>query len=361
MADPRRRALVAVRGLDSVGLIAAVVLVLVIPNLGAGNLSLATSWLILAILAYGVDLVYASTRHMSLVHAALWGVSAYVTLGLQSHRNWNFWQVAPAAVVASVVVAALIALVAYRLNGLYFSILTFVIGEILVLCFTNLTSLTGGASGTFGALRPSLFGVDLSGSTNFFYLTAVTLALVIGLMVLVRRSTWGRMAMAIGDNESQALALGVRSNFVKRSIFVLSAIPTGVSGVFYGTFSGAIQPSLFGGDIAIALILIALLGGSGFVAGPLIGAAVYIFVPAWLPWNSEVSTGVVGLVFILLIRMAPRGIWPALRDVVIAVAGGGSLRALLRRVPQASPADGFSTEAEVDALLDDDESGEKVS
>jgi branched-chain amino acid transport system permease protein len=360
MADLEKRSAFALRTLDGLGLAGAIILLLILPSSDAHTLSLATSWLILAALAYGLDLVYAATRHMSLVHAALWGVAAYVMLGMQAHRHWTFWQGVPAAVLGCTIAAAVIALVAYRLNGLYFSILTFVVGEIIILCFTNLHSLTGGASGTFGLFRPTVFGFDVTPPKRFFYFTAGMVAVVILYVKAVRRSRLGRMAMAIGDNEDQARAVGVRTGTVKRWIFILSAVPTGLAGVYYGTFSGAIQPGQFGGDVGIALILITLLGGSGYVAGPLIGAAVYTFVPDWLPVEHEVSSGLVGLVFIVLIRIAPQGIWPALRDLAVGIATGSPLAALTKRL-RARKESPVAVDEPPNALISDDAAeGERV-
>jgi branched-chain amino acid transport system permease protein len=132
---------------------------------------------------------------------------------------------------------------------------------------------------------------------------------------LIMRSPFGQKAKAVGESEDLAESLGIGSYRTKVSIFVLSSIPAAISGMLYATFSGAIQPELFGPEVGIGTVLMAILGGSGSLFGPLLGAVIYIFTPVVLPLGPVVGTGAVGLVFILVIRLSPGGLSARIADM----------------------------------------------
>ena len=286
-----------------------VVLAVALPGFTSpGFLTVSASLLVTAQLVLSVDLVFASIKQMSLVHAALMGIAAYLMLGLQSEQHWSFWPAFGASIVGCLVAAAVIATFVFRASGYYFAILTFVISEIIVLAFNNLTGIAGGSGGLFFFTTGTLFGLQLGSESVIFGVICVATLLMFGYVWLIRRSGLGRQASAIGDNEALARAVGMPVTRTKQAIFIASALPTGVAGALYATSVGAIQPSLFDVQLGVAAVLMALLGGSGYMAGPLIGAAVYVGLPEVIPVNPEVGTGLVGLLFVLLIRVSPEGV-----------------------------------------------------
>jgi branched-chain amino acid transport system permease protein len=237
-------------------------------------------------------------------------------------------------VLATVVVAAAMSVIVFRVSGYYFAILTFVVSQVINLCFTNL-SITGGPSGLFAFSQASVLGLDVAKPVEMYRLSIVATVVVFVGVFLFRRSRLCRKANAVGENEPLARALGLRQQWIKRQVFVVSAIPVAISGALYATSVGAIQPGLFGPQVAIAVILMTLLGGSGSILGPLLGGAVYIVLPQALPLNPTVATGVVGILFILIIRVAPRGLWPAISEMAQWVVA--RLRGRARSRPPTTP------------------------
>jgi branched-chain amino acid transport system permease protein len=285
------------------------VVVIALPSIGGpGFLTVVVALLITAQLVLGVDLVFSSIRQMSLVHAALMGISAYLVLVLQGKWHWSFWAAFGGAFVACLVAAAIISTFVFRVTGYYFAILTFVISQLIVLSFSNLTSITGGSSGYFLFTQTRFLGMNLGTVSGIFRLAAIATFLLFLYGWAVRRSVLGAKASAIGDNEPLAKAVGMPTTEVKQLMFIASAVPVGIAGALDGTALGAIQPSLFGATLGIAVVLMALLGGSGYIVGPLIGAAIYIGLPEVIPLNSEAAVGVLGALFILLIRISPNGL-----------------------------------------------------
>ena len=279
-------------------------------------LSLATSWLIFAGLVYGVDLVHGTLNFLSLAHIALWAIAAYGMFIFEAGFGINFWVAAGLTIPICIVVAIAIASFAFRTAGYYFAILTFVVAELIRLGFTNnVRGLTGGSEGLFFFARPTIFGFQLIDPGVFFRFSLICLAATLVFTYAVRASDFGWKCSAVGESRDLAEALGIDTYRTKVIVFALSAIPAAVSGILYGMFSGAINPDLFGPDAGIGTILSAILGGTGTMAGPLIGAAIFIIGPSVVPFGPNIAQGALGLLFILTIRFSPVGISPRIMQL----------------------------------------------
>jgi branched-chain amino acid transport system permease protein len=292
------------------------VALLILPDaLRYSTLSLATSWVTFSILVYGVDLVHGSIGYLSLAHVGIWAIGAYGIFIFQLQQHLNFWESALLTIPICMVAAVIIAAFAFRTSGYYFALLTFVISELIRLGADNLRGLTGGHDGLFLFDRPALLGMSLRDPATFFRFAVLCLLAVMVFNYLIMRSPFGQKAKAVGESEDLAESLGIGSYRTKVSIFVLSSIPAAISGMLYATFSGAIQPELFGPEVGIGTVLMAILGGSGSLFGPLLGAVIYIFTPVVLPLGPVVGTGAVGLVLILVIRLSPGGLSARIADM----------------------------------------------
>ena len=290
---------------------------LVIPDgMRYSTLSLATSWVIFSILVYGVDLVHGSIGYLSLAHVGIWAIGAYAIFIFQLEQHYGFWESALLTIPVCMAAAIIIAAFAFRTSGYYFALLTFVISELIRLGADNLRSLTGGHDGLFLFDRPTVLGLSFRDPATFFRFVVLCLLAVMVFNYLIMRSPFGQKAKAVGESEDLAESLGIGSYRTKVTMFVLSSIPAAISGLLYATFSGAIQPELFGPDVGIGTVLMAILGGSGSLFGPLLGAVIYIFTPVVLPLGPVVGTGAVGLVLILVIRLSPGGLSARIVDIV---------------------------------------------
>jgi branched-chain amino acid transport system permease protein len=293
------------------------VLVWIVPvYLSYHSRSIATTWLIFAMLVYGVDLLNASVRYLSLAHVAIWSTAAYSVLILQVHGHFGFWSSVGISTAICLGLGLAIASFSFRTSGYYFALLTFVIAQLINLVYTNdFRGLTGGPVGIFLFERPHLFGVDTSQAVPFLRIVGFAVVVVILFVILVRTSRLGRLAAAIGQENDLAEALAIPTYRVKVIMFVLSIVPAIVAGILYALQQGAITPDLFGPQVAFAVVLVAILGGSGTLAGPLLGAAVYVFAPEVLPFDPTVDYGAVGLLLILIIRFAPSGLSVGLASI----------------------------------------------
>jgi ABC-type branched-subunit amino acid transport system permease subunit len=291
-----------------------------------GTLSLATTCLIFAGLVYGIDLLNGLMRYLSLAHVGLWAIAGYAFFDFQLKAGLGWFPAALLVFPVTVIAAFLIAVVAFRTTGYYFAVFTFIVMLTINLALVNLKGLTGGGSGLFVFERPQIFGLDLNSGGTFYEVCLLAMLLTIGFVLLVHRSSLGLRARAIGDSEALPQALGIDTFRKKVALFTLSAVPVALAGILYAMSLGAIQPELYGQNAAIGAVLVAVLGGSGTLLGPFLGAIVYVFAPQIVPGSPVIGEGLVGVLFFLVIRVLPAG----LSSTPTAVLG------LWRRRPAAS-------------------------
>jgi ABC-type branched-subunit amino acid transport system permease subunit len=299
----------------------AFVLLMFAPSaFGPSDMQLLTTWAILAALVYTIDIVFDVLGYLSLVHVGIWGIAAYTVIQLQAKHGFSFGAAAAIACVFSVAAAAVAGAIAFRTQHFYFAILTFIMVSFLVLAETNLKSLTGGGAGAFYFGKSSIFGWALGTRDERFRFCAAVLLFTAAYAFLLRRSRFGKKCRAIGEAQPLAQAVGLQPYRHKLGLFAVSALPLGLIGAGYAVTTSALEPGLFGENIGIAAVLMAIIGGSGTALGPLVGALLYVFVPAKLPFSPSINQALVGVTFILIIRLNPAGVTATLRQGTDCVA-----------------------------------------
>jgi branched-chain amino acid transport system permease protein len=149
---------------------------------------------------------------------------------------------------------------------------------------------------------------------------------------LILRSRVGRVLLAIRQNEALAEAVGVATWRYKLFAFVASAVFAGLAGALYAHFTGFLNPDPFGVDQSLNAILAVILGGSGTLSGPIVGAFAVVFLPEYLRVAETYRLVIYGLILVVATIFMPRGLVP------LAVQGAQALRAAIRRGRRAGPA-----------------------
>jgi len=221
---------------------------------------------IAAILAQSYDWVGGHLGYLNLGHASFFGIGAYA-FGILLRAG----QPLAAAFAAGVLLAAAFALAIsypfFRLRGAYFALATFGLVALLELLASNLSGLTGGSEGLTIPTGDRLY--------HAYYVALVLLAGLVAATAWLARSRLGLALVSIRDDEEVAGAFGVNANGVKCLALVASAAVAGLAGGLYCWYFGYIIPgTVFGLDVAIGPVVMAMLGGSGTVLGPVLGAIV---------------------------------------------------------------------------------------
>ena len=288
-------------------LVILLILVLLGPTyLSVFDLTLAFTLFNYMTLAQSWNLLGGYGGQFSLGHSLFVGAGSYTTAVLLLHSAIPLYLAFPLSGCVAACIATGAALVLMRLREVYFTI-----GS-LGLAMAGLTwminwSYTGATS---GLSLPPTASLDYS---TLYYLSFALLVLTMVCIVLLVRSPFGLRLMAIRDDQEAAAELGVYSFPVKLITFAVSAFFVGVAGALIALNSSSIEPnSAFSLNWVITMIIITIIGGISTSIGPLIGAVVLFTLQQALQGYQNWSTLIIGVLLILIIRLAPDGIWKAL-------------------------------------------------
>ncbi|WP_137289790.1 branched-chain amino acid ABC transporter permease [Natronorubrum halophilum] len=243
------------------------------PLVGGGllrTLALASIW---AIFAMSWDIQSGYTGYISFGHSVLSGAAGYTTALLIVHVDpeLSIWITGPLSVLAALVVGLLVALPTLRLEGPYFSLITFV----AVLLFYRLTTAYGWLGGIPGFGDPDVFTWD---PVVRYYYMVIPMLLIALALTFMARSNLGMILVAIRENEAAVSAAGINPTKFKIWSFALSSIPMGIGGVLLVGFTGNVDPDTFViVDNSIEMIAMAVIGGMSSILGPLGGAFFFEF------------------------------------------------------------------------------------
>ena len=316
--DRRGLALLRVVGLAAFAAFAAVV-PWVFPGYG---LSIATLALIYAILAMGLNLLMGYTGLDSLGQAAFFGLGSYGLGILTVKYGIGWWPAALAAIGLGTAGAAVMGLIAVRLRGLYFLLVTVAMGQVLWGADYRWGTFTGGANGLeLGGGRPSEWFYS---DSNFYYFTLCVFAAVAALVYLIIISPFGLTLRGIREREVRSETLGFRTYSHKYVAFVLAGVAAAVAGILNATYNGIASPSDLSLDQSFSAMLMVILGGSGTVAGPVVGAIVvtalkYELSTLWVNYWPII----LGVIYVLVTVYLPNGVVSGVAGMVRRLSAPG--------------------------------------
>ncbi|MER8031365.1 branched-chain amino acid ABC transporter permease [Streptomyces bauhiniae] len=293
--------------------------------------------LIFATVALGLNIVVGLAGLLDLGYVAFLGVGAY-TAALVSgspssplHVQWPFWASALLGAAVAMIFGVLIGAPTLRLRGDYLAIVTLGFGEIFRITVLNMDGTSGpdvtnGANGISSVPNLNILGFDfgqehqLFGATIGRFANYFLLMLLITLVVVVvfRRSSdsrIGRAWIAIREDETAALAMGINGFRVKLIAFALGAALAGLAGSVQAHVTYTVTPEQYQFAHVVPpnsafLLAAVVLGGMGTISGPLVGASLLYLIPAKLQFMGEYQLFAFGVALVLLMRFRPEGLIP---------------------------------------------------
>ncbi|WP_456763083.1 branched-chain amino acid ABC transporter ATP-binding protein/permease [Bradyrhizobium sp. USDA 4011] len=327
----RQRPLV-VETLTALGLIAAP---FVLPHLGFSPTTI-NRILVWGLFGIGFDILFGFAGLLSFGQSAFYGTGGFVAAYLLTVMELSNVIVALfIGMISAAIVGYLVGVIALRRSGIYFAMITVAIAEVFFFVeFNPLSAYTGGENGLPGVPTPSLsfgsftfnFDTDWSlyGFLAFWYLAGIVVAL------RIVRSPVGVILGAIRDNPQRAAAVGHNVYAYKLLAFVIAAAYAGFAGGLLGVLQAFMPPDAFMFDTSGQLVMQTAIGGAGTLFGPLVGAAVWLYLSDFFQTTLNLGASwklVLGLVFVLLVCFLRRGIVGGLVDLMRFSAGRSWRRA----------------------------------
>ena len=281
-----------------------------------------------ALVAMGLVLLTGVGGLTSFGQAAFCGFGAYTTAVLTTAYGVSPWLTLPLALLVSGAAAVLLGIITVRLSGHYLPLGTIAWGIALFYLFSKLEIL--GRNDGISAIPPLAIGplkmLD-PGTIYFAIWIAVILSAVLTMNLLDSRT--GRAIRALRRGHVAAEAFGVQTPRAKLLVFIYAAVLAGLSGWLYAHFQRAATPTPFGPQAGIEYLFIAVVGGAGYVWGAVLGAAIVVvlkeILQSWLPYlfggQGQLEIIVFGIMLVLLLQLAPTGVWPWLMSLLPSDSG----------------------------------------
>ncbi len=293
---------------------------LLLPHVaGTYGVKFATRVMVLAIFVVSLDFLIGITGLVSFGHAMFFGLGAYGLYFLSpTAAPANALVAFPLIALSVALAAAVIGAFAVLTRGFYFIMVTLAFGQMLFSLFHD-TRIAGGSDGAYINVKPVIAAgvplLDLGNRVNCSYFCLAALVAAYLLLLFLARTPFGRVLQGIRWNEERIGALGFNPYAHKLLAFAVSGALAGFAGALFATIDGYVAPDLFGWRQSGTGIMMVVLGGSGTLFGPILGAIAFALLEEVLKSSSMVGPSVadhwslgLGIVLIAAVLAAPRGI-----------------------------------------------------
>jgi branched-chain amino acid transport system permease protein len=282
--------------------------------------SMITKIVIFSVFALSLNLIWGYTGLISLGHATYFGVGAYAsTILLVRMGIGNFWVAGLIAVIVAGLLAAIYGIIALRVVGLYFLLVTLALGQLVFCVSTVWRSVTGGDNGIIGSPFPDLgipgFAVS---SVAYYYLVLIIAAVCFFLLYRLVNSPFGYALQGIRDDEKKMRTLGYNTWLYKYLAFIIAGIFAAVSGVLFSYFLVVVGPPQLSMTTSTMAILMVIIGSTRVFWGPVAGSIVVILLEyvasLYVPERWPL---VLGAIFVIAVMFLKDGIGVSLTKLWI--------------------------------------------
>lgn len=273
---------------------------------------------IFTIAALGLNILLGYSGLISLGTAGFMGLAAYISAYVTMDMNLPFELAFLLAVLIPTAIGVLVALVSLRIEGIYLAIATLAVSEILRKTFEEFDFFTNGFSGKT-AQYPTLFGFyTLNRSTMYYFIVFVMIVIMI-LTYNLMSGKLGRALNAMRGSEAASQAMGVKLLNHRVIAFTLATIYASVAGILYVHFVRYAYPTEWSLKLSLDFLAMIVIGGMRSIYGTLLGAFIVFAVPdlflKQLPYFSQMSYVLNGVLIILVIIFYPQGLIHAGHDI----------------------------------------------
>jgi branched-chain amino acid transport system permease protein len=280
--------------------------------------------LVWGLFGVGFDILFGFTGLLSFGQSAFFGTGGMVAAYLLTMLNFPYVLISLfTGMIVAAIVGFFIGLIALRRTGIYFAMITVAIAEVFYFVeFNPLSEYTGGENGLPGVPTPSFHlgftTLNFNSDWKMYIFLAFWYFVGLALALRIVRSPVGAILSAIRDNPVRAAAVGHNIHSYKLTAFIIAAAYAGFAGGLLAVMQGFMPPDAFMFDTSGQLVMQTAIGGAGTLFGPLVGAAVWLYLSDFFQTTLHLGATwklVLGIVFVLLVCFLRRGIVGMLVDL----------------------------------------------
>jgi branched-chain amino acid transport system permease protein len=264
--------------------------------------------LIYSILAISINMVFGYLGSLTFGHMGLFAIGAYVSAILSVQFHLNFFLLLIISGIGGLVVGVLVGIPTLRLTGSYFAMGTLAFNKIIEVISLNWVDVTGGPHGVMGIQVPEILGFLLNTEKRYYYLLLVAVVLSYTVYRNIIRSHIGKTIIAVRDDETAAKSVGIRTSYVRVTVFTISSIMAAMAGSLYAHMVGYIAPESFPIGDNVTLLFMVVLGGSGRLNGPILGAIVVVLAKEYLQAFESYNMLIFGILVVVSVIVLPSGL-----------------------------------------------------
>lgn len=276
--------------------------------------ALACEIMLFALAAVAFDLCLGYTGVMMFCQASFFGMGVYVAALTLLHLTPNIFASIFLGALAAAILSLVVGYLATALSGSYSVLLTLAFGEMIYFIAYQWSSLTGGDNGLTGIKRPNidffgLFTIDLQSSQAYYFFVYFFFIASIFVIRRITFSPFGKILLAIRENESRAQAIGYNTRLYKMAVFVIGGLFMGLAGALYSTYICFAHIHNVHFETSGNIVMMVLTGGMGTLFGPMVGAFIIVLASdvASALWDRWML--IMGCLFIFFVLFARGGIW----------------------------------------------------
>jgi branched-chain amino acid transport system permease protein len=317
LAGRTPRSITMLRRRSYVAVVCAIALLLLPFLSGDYVLTLAIEVMIAGVFASGLNVLIGYTGLASAGHAMFYGLGGYgIGIGTAIY-GWPLWVTVPATLACIALISTAVGAICTRTRGVEFLLITLAFSQMFFGAAVKLR-LTNGTDGMAGIPRPDLafLGVSADDPVVFYYYVACVAALAFVALALIVRSPFGSVLIAIRESERRAQAMGYAVGAYKIGAFGISGVVCSLAGVLQAQYTYFINPDSMSWQSSGEGILMVIIGGTGAILGPFVGAAVFVLVKQGLSLVTGEYNLFFGIFFMLVVAFFRGGVAGTFRTVI---------------------------------------------
>ena len=291
----------------ALGIVVIAALIVAPMSLNRYGLFILSQWAVMTIAAMGLNLTLGYAGQVSLAQGAFVGIGAYAA-AIMTTNGMPLVAGLAVAIILCFAIGWILGYPALRVQHHYLAFVTLAFSTLAFLVFRNESWLTNGIYGISNIPRPNFFGYPTNRPLPFYYVCLGSLGLVSLATWWLIRSPWGRAFVALRENPVRALSLGIDTRRYTLMAFAIGSAFGGVAGTLYAPLTQYIDPVPFNLSLSLDLLMMVIVGGSGFFFGPFLGAMIAVLLPEWLRFTQGYYLMLYAVAVMLLLIYSPTGI-----------------------------------------------------